>query len=137
LLGAILVKLHGMRLFVHGIRVVGNIENTAIAGSEKISFPDAPPVRRAPASYPHLAGRYAKLGSILVRNCNTGLGMRLNVSISPHDLRRHSATYASRNGVSFEIISTVLLRHQDLPLQSTWGRSARLKGHWVDGHSAW
>jgi len=59
--GAILVKLHEMRFFVHGIRVVDNIENTAIAGSGKISFPDAPPVRRAPASYPHLAGHYAKL----------------------------------------------------------------------------
>jgi len=40
--------------------------------------------------------------------------MRLNASISPHDLRRHSATYASRNGVPFEIILKVLLRHQDL-----------------------
>jgi len=34
-----------------------------------------------------------------VRNLVTGLGKRLNVKISPHDLRRHSATYASRNGV--------------------------------------
>ena len=58
--GAILVELHGMRLFVHGIRVVDNFENTAIEGSGKISFPDTPPVRRAPASYPHLAGRYAR-----------------------------------------------------------------------------
>ena len=44
----------------------------------------------------------------------TGRGMKLNVSISPHDLRRHSATYASRNGVPLEIISKVLLRHRDL-----------------------
>ncbi len=49
-----------------------------------------------------------------VWNLVTGLGMKLNVSISPHDLRRHSATYASRNGVPLEIISKVLLRHQDL-----------------------
>ena len=47
-------------------------------------------------------------------NMVTGLGMKLNVRISPHDLRRHSATYASRNGVPLEIISKVLLRHQDL-----------------------
>jgi len=47
-------------------------------------------------------------------NIVTGLGMKLNVRISPHDLRRHSATYASRNGVPLEIISKVLLRHQDL-----------------------
>lgn len=49
-----------------------------------------------------------------VRNMVTGLGKKLNVKISPHDLRRHSATYASRNGVPLEIISKVILRHQDL-----------------------
>jgi integrase/recombinase XerD len=43
-----------------------------------------------------------------------GLGKKLNVKISPHDLRRHSATYASRNGVPLEIISKIILRHQDL-----------------------
>jgi len=41
-------------------------------------------------------------------------GEKLSVKISPHDLRRHSATYASRNGVPLEIISKVILRHQDL-----------------------
>jgi integrase/recombinase XerD len=49
-----------------------------------------------------------------VRNLVVGLGEKLNVKISPHDLRRHSATYASRNGVPLEIISKVILRHQDL-----------------------
>jgi integrase/recombinase XerD len=49
-----------------------------------------------------------------VRNLVTGLGQKLNVKIAPHDLRRHSATYASRNGVPLEIISKVILRHQDL-----------------------
>jgi len=48
------------------------------------------------------------------RNLVAGLGRKLNVNISPHDLRRHSATYASRNGVPLEIISKVILRHQDL-----------------------
>lgn len=48
------------------------------------------------------------------RNLVTKLGQKLNVKISPHDLRRHSATYASRNGVPLEIISKVILRHQDL-----------------------
>ncbi len=42
------------------------------------------------------------------------LGEKFNVKVSPHDLRRHSATYASRNGVPLEIISKVLLRHHDL-----------------------
>jgi hypothetical protein len=59
--GAILVKLHGAPLVVHGIRVVGSVENAAIAGSGTLRFPDAPPVRRAPASYPHVAGRYTSL----------------------------------------------------------------------------
>jgi len=59
LAGAILLKLHGMTLFVHGIRVVNGVENAAIAGSGTVRFPDAPPVRRVPASYPHLAGHYA------------------------------------------------------------------------------
>jgi site-specific recombinase XerD len=38
----------------------------------------------------------------------------MHLKVRPHDLRRHSATYASRNGVSLEVISKVLLRHQDL-----------------------
>lgn len=42
------------------------------------------------------------------------LGKRLNLSIAPHDLRRYSATHASRNGVPLEIVSKVILRHQDL-----------------------
>jgi integrase len=42
------------------------------------------------------------------------LGAQLNIILSPHDLRRYSATYASRNGVPLEIVSKVLLRHQDL-----------------------
>jgi len=49
-----------------------------------------------------------------VRNLVAGLGRKLNVKISPHDLRRHSATHASRNGVPLEIISKMILRHQDL-----------------------
>jgi integrase len=43
-----------------------------------------------------------------------GLGAKLNVHVSPHDLRRYSATYASRNGVPLEVVSKVILRHQDL-----------------------
>ena len=43
-----------------------------------------------------------------------GLGTKLNVNVSPHDLRRYSATYASRNGVPLEVVSKVILRHQDL-----------------------
>lgn len=48
-------------LFVHGIRAVGNVENSAIAGSGAAQFPDAPPVRRETTSYPHLTGHYVSL----------------------------------------------------------------------------
>jgi integrase len=47
---------------------------------------------------------------VLVRS----LGANVNIAVTPHDLRRHSATYASRNGVPLEIVSKVILRHQDL-----------------------
>lgn len=39
------------------------------------------------------------------------LGARLKMKITPHDLRRYSATYASRSGVPLAIISKVILRH--------------------------
>ncbi len=49
-----------------------------------------------------------------VRSLIRRLGEKFHVKVSPHDLRRHSATYASRNGVPLEVISKVLLRHHDL-----------------------
>lgn len=58
--------------------------------------------------------RVFKLCYTTVRNFLSGLGQELGIKIAPHDLRRHSATYASRNGVPLEIISKVLLRHADL-----------------------
>jgi len=48
------------------------------------------------------------------RTMINGLGEKLGIKLNPHDLRRHSATFASRNGVPLEIISKVLLRHQNL-----------------------
>ena len=42
------------------------------------------------------------------------LGKKVGIKVNPHDLRRHSATFASRNGMPLEIISKVLLRHQNL-----------------------
>ncbi len=49
-----------------------------------------------------------------VRSLIRKLGGKFHVKVSPHDLRRHSATYASRNGVPLEVVSKVLLRHHDL-----------------------
>lgn len=41
-------------------------------------------------------------------------GNLVGIHLRPHDLRRHSATYASRSGTPLEIISKVLLRHSNL-----------------------
>jgi hypothetical protein len=59
--GALLLKVHGMPLVVHGIRAVGNVENAAVTGSGTTRFPAAPPVRNTPASYPPLPGHHAHL----------------------------------------------------------------------------
>jgi integrase len=63
-----------------------------------------------------------------------GLGARLNAVLTPHDLRRYSATYASRNGVPLEIISKVILRHQDLKTTQTYlGRVTESEAiRWMD-----
>ena len=41
-------------------------------------------------------------------------GKMLGIHLRPHDLRRYSATYASRSGVPIEIVSKVILRHANL-----------------------
>jgi len=41
-------------------------------------------------------------------------GNMVGISLKPHDLRRHAATYASRSGVPIEIVSKVILRHSNL-----------------------
>ena len=56
-----LADLQGQRIVVHGIRIVGSVENAAIAGSGTLSLPEAPAARATPASYPPLAGSYASL----------------------------------------------------------------------------
>jgi len=62
------------------------------------------------------------------------LGGRLNVVLTPHDLRRYSATYASRNGVPLEIVYKVILRHQDLKTtQAYLGRVTESEAiRWMD-----
>ncbi|HOD35577.1 MAG TPA: site-specific integrase [Syntrophales bacterium] len=62
------------------------------------------------------------------------LGARLKMKITPHDLRRYSATYASRNGVPLEIVSKVILRHQDLKTtQSYLGKVSEAEAiRWMD-----
>ena len=58
--GPTLAKYHGRPLIIHGIRVAGNVENAAIAGSRKYAFPDVA-IRQKPAGYPRLAGHYKPL----------------------------------------------------------------------------
>ena len=41
-------------------------------------------------------------------------GRLVGIDLSPHDLRRHAATYASRAGTPLEIVSKVILCHTDL-----------------------
>ena len=41
-------------------------------------------------------------------------GNMVGINLSPHDLRRHAATYASRSGTPIEIVSKVILRHANL-----------------------
>jgi len=62
------------------------------------------------------------------------IGNRLRVVLTPHDLRRFSATHASRNGIPLEIVSKVILRHQDLKTtQAYLGRISEVEAiRWMD-----
>jgi integrase len=62
------------------------------------------------------------------------LGDKMHVKIRPHDLRRHSATYASRNGIPLEVISKIILRHQDLKTTQMYlGRISEAEAlRWMD-----
>ena len=41
-------------------------------------------------------------------------GALVGIDLKSHDLRRHSATFASRSGTPIEIVSKVILRHANL-----------------------
>ncbi|MFC1816194.1 tyrosine-type recombinase/integrase [Thermodesulfobacteriota bacterium] len=41
-------------------------------------------------------------------------GKLIGLNLKTHDLRRHSATFASRSGIPIEIISKIILRHANL-----------------------
>jgi site-specific recombinase XerD len=61
-------------------------------------------------------------------------GDRVGKKVRPHDLRRHSATYASRSGMPLEVISKMILRHQSLlTTQRYLGKITDAEAlHWVD-----
>ena len=62
------------------------------------------------------------------------IGERLKVSLTPHDLRRYSASHASRNGIPLEIVSKVILRQQDLKTSQAYlGKISDLEAiRWMD-----
>lgn len=48
------------------------------------------------------------------RSVIVNAGKMVGIQMRPHDLRRHSASYASRSGTPIEIVSKVILRHANL-----------------------
>jgi len=58
--------------------------------------------------------RIFPLGYTGARQIVKKAGRKIGVEISPHDLRRHAATYASRSGAPIEIVSKIILRHANL-----------------------
>jgi integrase/recombinase XerD len=61
-------------------------------------------------------------------------GALVNTNISPHDLRRHAATYASRSGTPIEIVSKIILRHSNLATTQRYlGKVSDLEAmRWID-----
>ena len=61
-------------------------------------------------------------------------GMLLGVKVSPHDLRRHAATYASRAGKTIEIVSKLILRHSNRSTTQRYlGRISDVEAlRWID-----
>ncbi len=61
-------------------------------------------------------------------------GKLVGIDISPHDLRRHAATYASRSGTPLEIVSKIILRHSNLSTTQLYlGKVSDLEAmRWID-----
>lgn len=61
-------------------------------------------------------------------------GNLVGIKMSPHDLRRHAATYASRAGTPIEIVSKVILRHSNLSTTQRYlGKVSDQEAmHWIE-----
>jgi integrase len=61
-------------------------------------------------------------------------GELVGISLKPHDLRRHAATYASRSGTPIEIVSKILLRHSSLAITQRYlGKISDAEAmRWID-----
>jgi len=68
------------------------------------------------------------------RNIVKKAGLLVNVKFTPHDLRRHAATYASRAGTPIEIVSKLILRHANLSTTQRYlGRISEVEAmRWID-----
>jgi len=60
--------------------------------------------------------------------------MLVGVKVSPHDLRRYAAAYASRAGAPIEIVSKLILRHSNLSTTQRYlGRISDVEAlRWID-----
>ena len=58
--------------------------------------------------------RVFPIGYTSAREIVRKAGRKIGIELSPHDLRRHAATYASRAGAPLEIVSKIILRHANL-----------------------
>jgi integrase/recombinase XerD len=58
--------------------------------------------------------RIFPIGYTSAREIVRKAGRKIGIELSPHDLRRHAATYASRAGAPLEIVSKIILRHANL-----------------------
>jgi integrase len=58
----------------------------------------------------------------------------VGIHLKLHDLRRHSATYASRSGTPLEIVSKVPLRHSNLSTTQRYlGKISDVEAmRWID-----
>jgi integrase/recombinase XerD len=60
-------------------------------------------------------------------------GEKAGIRLRPHDLRRHSAIYASRSGVPIEIVSKIILRHENLSTQRYLGKISDVEEmRWIE-----
>ena len=61
-------------------------------------------------------------------------GELVDIRLRPHDLRRNSATYASRSGTPLEIVSKILLRHSNLSTNQRYlGKISDVEAiRWID-----
>jgi integrase len=61
-------------------------------------------------------------------------GRLVRINLSPHDLRRHAATFASRSRTPLEIVSKIILRHANLSTTQIYlGKISELEAmRWID-----